>query len=193
MNNTCKTQKLQIYKLKREAGAVLIVGLVMVLLISIIAISAIRGSNLQESMAGNMRERNLAFQASESALRIGESLVSDQASRPLMTNTQGMYSDTYKMPVSSILTFTDDNWKDPAKVKVTVLNLSYLSREPTYVVEELDPDIGIGAAMEGSAVDLEGMQNTGDISPYRVTARGFGGSENSVKTLQTTYNRRYFQ
>lgn len=184
---------LRLLPLRREEGAVLVVGLVMVLLISIIGISAIRGSNLQESMAGNMRERNLAFQASESALRVGEASVADQVSRPLMTNNQGLYDDTYMTPTTSILTFTDANWKDTAKVKVTALSLQYVSREPTYIVEQLDPDIGIGAAMEGSAVDLEGMQNTGDISPYRVTARGFGASENSVKTLQTSYNRRYFQ
>lgn len=178
---------------RREEGAVLVVGLVMVLLMSIIGLSAIRGSNLQESMAGNMRERNLAFQASESALRIGESLVSDQVSRPLITNNQGLYNDTYTTPTTSILTFTEENWKDAARVKVTALSLQYVSREPTYIVEQLDPDIGVGAAMEGSAIDLEGMQNTGDITPYRVTARGFGGSVNAVKTLQTTYNRRYFQ
>lgn len=191
MNNLCKTKRLQAYR--REAGAVLVVGLVMVLLISIIGVSAIRGSNLQESMAGNMRERNLAFQASESALRIGESLVSDQASRPLMTDSQGLYNDTYRSPTTSILTFTEANWKDNAKVKVTSLSLEYVSREPTYIIEQLDPDIGVGAAMEGSAIDLEGMQNTGDITPYRLTARGFGASVNAIKTLQTTYNRRYFQ
>lgn len=191
MNNAGKTQRLKTHR--REAGAVLVVGLVMVLLISIIGVSAIRGSNLQESMAGNMRERNLAFQASESALRIGEGMVSDQVSRPLMTDSLGLYNDTFRTPASSVLTFSDADWKDATKVRVTALSLEYLSREPTYIVEQLDPDIGIGAAMEGSAIDLEGMQNTGDITPYRVTARGFGGAVNSIKTLQTSYNRRYFQ
>lgn len=191
MNNAGKTQRLQTPR--REAGAVLVVGLVMVLLISIIGVSAIRGSNLQESMAGNIRERNLAFQASESALRIGEGMVSDQVSRPLMTDSQGLYNDTFRTPASSILTFSNADWIDATKVRVATLTLDDVSREPTYIIEQLDPDIGLGAAMEGSAIDLEGMQNTGDITPYRVTARGFGGSVNSIKTLQTSYNRRYFQ
>ena len=191
MNNAGEIQKLQ--TLRRESGAVLVVGLVMVLLISIIGVSAIRGSNLQESMAGNMRERNLAFQASESALRIGEGLVSDQVSRPLMTGSEGMYNDTFRTPSTSILTFSNADWINASKVKVAAIGLDYVVREPTYIIEQLDPDIGIGAAMEGSAIDLEGMQNTGDITPYRVTARGFGGSVNSIKTLQTSYNRRYFQ
>lgn len=191
MVNSNRTQKLRAHR--GEKGAVLVVGLIMVLLISIIGVSAIRGSNLQESMAGNMRERNLAFQAAESALRIGEGIVSDQVSRPLITNTQGLYSDTYRDPASSILTFSNADWLNSAKVRATALELDYVTREPTYVVEQLDPDIGIGAAMEGSAIDLEGMQNTGDITPYRITARGFGGSVDSIKTLQTSYNRRYFQ
>ncbi len=178
---------------RREEGAVLVVGLVMVLLMSIIAVSAIRGSNLQESIAGNMRERNLAFQAAESALRIGEASVSDQVSRPVITNNNGLYRDTYVTPTTSILTYTAANWVDATKVKVTALNLRYVSREPTYIIEELDPDIGVGAAMEKSAIDVEGMQNTGDITPYRVTSRGFGPTDKSIKTLQTTYNRRYFQ
>lgn len=180
-------------RFRRENGAVLVVGLVMVLLMSIIAVSAIRGSNLQESIAGNMRERNLAFQAAESALRVGEASVSDQVSRPVITNNNGLYKDTYATPTTSILTYTAANWIDTTKVKATALNLRYVSREPTYIIEELDPDIGVGAAMEKSAIDVEGMQNTGDITPYRITSRGFGPTDKSIKTLQTTYNRRYFQ
>lgn len=178
---------------QREHGAVLVVGLIMVLLISIIGISAIRGSNLQEAIAGNMRERNLAFQASESALRIGESSVSDTKSRPVMSDTSGLYNDTYKTPASSILTFSAANWIDATKVKITTLGLAYVAQQPSYVVEQLDPDFGAGAAMEGSGIDADAILITGDITPYRVTSRGFGATENTIKTLQTSYNRRYFQ
>lgn len=179
---------------QQERGAVLVVGLVMVLLISIIGISAIRGSNLQEAMAGNMRERNLAFQASESALRIGEESISDTKTRPVINNSAGLYNDTYKTPTTSILTFTADNWIDATKVKVTALGLmTDAYHQPSYVIEQLDPDLGAGAAMEGSGIDADAMLITGDITPYRVTSRGFGKAENAVKTLQTSYNRRYFQ
>jgi type IV pilus assembly protein PilX len=178
---------------RRERGAVLVVGLVMVLLISIIGLSAIRGSNLQEAIAGNMRERNLAFQAAESALRLGEGAIADTKKRPLINDRNGLYNDTYKTPASSILSFASADWISAEKVTIAALDLAYVKRPPSYVVEQLDPDLGAGAAMEGSAIDVEGMQNTGDITPYRVTARGFGAGENSVKTLQTSYNRRYFQ
>jgi len=60
---------------RKQQGAVLIVALIMLLLLTIIGLSSMRGTSLQESMAGNMRDANLALQASEAALRKGEETV----------------------------------------------------------------------------------------------------------------------
>lgn len=57
---------------KAERGSVLIVALIMLLLLTIIGLSSMRGTSLQENMAGNMRDSDLAQQASEAALRKGE-------------------------------------------------------------------------------------------------------------------------
>ena len=57
-----------------QRGAVLIVALIMLLLLTIIGMSSMRGTSLQENMAGNLRESNLAFQAAEAGLRAGEQL-----------------------------------------------------------------------------------------------------------------------
>lgn len=56
----------------RQRGAVLIVALIMLLLISIIGTVAMRSATMEERMAGNQRERHLSFQAAEAALRVGE-------------------------------------------------------------------------------------------------------------------------
>lgn len=53
-------------------GSALIIALIMLLLLTILGIQGMRTNVLQERMAGNVRERNLAFQASEAALRAGE-------------------------------------------------------------------------------------------------------------------------
>jgi len=62
----------------RERGAVLIVALIMLLLLTIIGLSSMRGTSLQENMAGNMRDSNLSLQASEAALRKGEEEVTSR-------------------------------------------------------------------------------------------------------------------
>jgi type IV pilus assembly protein PilX len=57
---------------RRQGGAVLVVGLIILVILTLLGVQAMRSNVLQERMAGNMRERNLAFQAAESALRLGE-------------------------------------------------------------------------------------------------------------------------
>ncbi|MFI8742234.1 pilus assembly PilX family protein [Stutzerimonas zhaodongensis] len=55
-----------------QKGAVLVVALIMLLLLTVIGLASMRGTSLQESMSGNMRDSSLALQASEAALRKGE-------------------------------------------------------------------------------------------------------------------------
>lgn len=55
-----------------HAGSVLIISLLFLLVISILAVASIQDTILQERMSGNLHDRNLAFQASEAALREGE-------------------------------------------------------------------------------------------------------------------------
>ncbi|WP_447753750.1 pilus assembly PilX family protein [Pseudomonas nicosulfuronedens] len=55
-----------------ERGAVLLVSLVMLVLLTLIGLAGMRMVQLEERMAGNLRDRQMAFQAAEAALRAGE-------------------------------------------------------------------------------------------------------------------------
>jgi type IV pilus assembly protein PilX len=57
-----------------QEGAVLVVGLIILVLMTLLGVQAMRGNVSQERMAFNMRERNVAFQAAEAALRVGENV-----------------------------------------------------------------------------------------------------------------------
>lgn len=175
----------------RQQGMVLVVGLVMVLLITIIGMSAIRGSGLQESMAGNMRDRNIAFQAAESALREGEAVIGPSV--PVLPAFScltgvGLCPDRNTTPQNSVIYWTATNWTQTAKE--TTLAFEDVTSPPKYIVEELEVDVGASAAAEGSAIDVGGMQSTGDATPYRITAQGYGISPDTQVILQTTYKRR---
>lgn len=81
---------------KNQQGAVLIVALIMLLLLTIIGLSSMRGTSLQENMAGNMRDSNLSLQAAEAALRKGEQIVSSKlADNSLGTLEAAPLSGTY--------------------------------------------------------------------------------------------------
>jgi type IV pilus assembly protein PilX len=52
-----------------QRGSVLIVSLILLLVMTLLGLSAMQSSLLEETMAGNVRDHNLAFQAAEAALR----------------------------------------------------------------------------------------------------------------------------
>ena len=54
--------------IKQQQGAVLVVSLIMLLVMTLIGISSMRTTVLEEKMASNYRDSNIAFQAAEAAL-----------------------------------------------------------------------------------------------------------------------------
>lgn len=163
-----------------QKGVVLIVGLVMVLLISIVALAAIKGSSLQEAMTGNARDRNIAFQAAEAGLSQGESIVNEDlvAVAPVCPTANVCMLET--TPAASVLFYDDTAWTNNSAV--TNMSLPTES-QPTYIVEELPlyrPD-------DGSSVD--GIGGVTQIVPYRITSRGVGLTAESTAIIQSYYHR----
>ncbi|MGB1950272.1 MAG: pilus assembly PilX family protein [Marinobacter sp.] len=58
-----------------QKGSVLIVSLIFLLLLTIVGLSAMNMTSLEERMAGNFRDHDLAFQAAEAALLDAEEFV----------------------------------------------------------------------------------------------------------------------
>lgn len=170
---------------KIQKGVVLIVGLIMVLLISIIALSSIRGSGLQEAMVGNMRDRGVSFQAAEAALSVGESYL--RASTPPDCN--GTVNNNF-------VCFKDLDNADPAtslqyatmstftsKGNTTSLGLTNIVSQPIYVVEELS---SYQIKDDGSGLEAGGNP-FGQVKPYRITAIGVGFSADAQVVVQSAY------
>ena len=60
---------------RRQQGISLLVVLVLLLIMTLLGLAILRGTMLEERMAGNMYDRSLSFQAAESALREAELIV----------------------------------------------------------------------------------------------------------------------
>ncbi|MDR1662044.1 MAG: hypothetical protein LBR95_06430 [Azoarcus sp.] len=56
----------------RQRGATLVVTLILLTVMSLLAVTSLRGTVLQERMSANAYDRSLAFQAAEAGLRMGE-------------------------------------------------------------------------------------------------------------------------
>lgn len=69
----------------RQRGVALLMGMMMLLVLTLISVTAMQGSTMQEKMAGNVRESNLAFQTAEDVVR----QVEDQVRVAAETGTSG--------------------------------------------------------------------------------------------------------
>jgi type IV pilus assembly protein PilX len=192
MNRNCLNKMHTPLPLKQR-GVVLLVGLIMVLLITIVSLAAIRGTGLQENMAGNMRDRNIAFQAAESSLREGEFILSPLNTKGMpdfaCTPGAGACQDLSVIPAESVNYLSKEKWELASKE--SALEIKDVADKPSYLIEELEVDVGASAAAEGSAIDVGGLMTTGDAVPYRVTARGFGLSQDAEAIVQSAYKRRF--
>ena len=65
---------------RNQGGVVLFMCLIMLLLLTVMGISSVQTTSLQQRMARNASDTNLAFQAAESALRDGEILLESMTS-----------------------------------------------------------------------------------------------------------------
>ncbi len=55
-----------------QRGAALIIALILLLVMSLLAVTSLRGTLMQERMSANTHDRDLAFQSAEAGLRMGE-------------------------------------------------------------------------------------------------------------------------
>jgi len=172
-----------------QRGATLVVGLIMLLLMTVIGLAAMRGSGMQELMAGNMRDRNLAFQAAEAGLRAAENVLNG-AALPAFDGSQAGYAtaDSVAMQDSRNTGFWDDyDWDENDSV-LTNMNLPLVESQPRFVIEEVTTTIATSGA-DGGAIDFASTLKAEDIIYYRVTSRGVGGTSNAVAIVQSTFKR----
>lgn len=146
----------------------------MLLLLTLAATTSMQVTSLEERMAGNMRNRNLAFQAAESALRAGENILT-QAVLPDFTNAgdNGLYAQDGAPPGPH------DAWQNNNTAEFSDA-IGQVAVAPRYVIQRM-PNVAGGYSLDAGEYEQSEM--------YRVTARGVGGTETAVVVVQSTYKR----
>ncbi|KXU39411.1 hypothetical protein AXE65_08580 [Ventosimonas gracilis] len=67
---------------KKQQGATLLISLVLLLVLTILALAAGRSATLQQRMAGNLQQQNLAFQTAENGIQAAILQLQDESNRP---------------------------------------------------------------------------------------------------------------
>jgi type IV pilus assembly protein PilX len=174
----------------RQSGVVLIVSMIMLVILMLIATTGMQVNSMEEKMAGNMRDKDLAFQAAESALRAAESSLDPPATLPTfsVSGTNGFY-DLSVVSSSPIDIKSDDSLKSDSFWR-TGTNTDSTSTDTSTTVAKSTIN-SLGNEIEAPQYIIEKLPAlpscTSQCQPYRITVRATGGSKNSVVILQSVY------
>jgi type IV pilus assembly protein PilX len=201
--------------IKRQSGVVLVISLILLLALTMIGVTSTSVTGQQEKMSGNNKDKNLAFQAAEAALRAAEITLSPAPPKFNRTaSTVAVTTDQGTNGLYSLLN-NDESATTPATIKASprtpfynsvdwlatnpkycvfgahttcsdpVNKLVGLYRPPEYIIEEIN---SIGATSSTTEVHEGGAfipPSQGRVITYRLTAHGWGSNANSVATLQS--------
>jgi len=208
----------------RERGAVLLVALVFLVLLTLLAIGASSGSLLQQRMVSATRSAQLATMSGDTALRGAEWNIWNYFSqvqggsfcaRGSIDATSGcVYYDPsitalygaagtitqFRTGNNGWLTGTGITYKGAGGVDYTnqtgtlanvKLDFSNLAQNPQYIIEDMGMLRAPGAGLlHESGVTGPNSGGAGQITldVYRVTARATGGTDNTVRVVQSTFD-----
>jgi type IV pilus assembly protein PilX len=171
-----------------QSGAVLVVSLIMLLLLTLIGVAAIQVASLEEKMAYNSRDKNLAFQAAEAALRGAEQEIEGLPSIASFNGSNHwlIAEDAVMPPLfehrGSLSTVT---WNNADSFEFEA-DMTEINSQPRYFIKY----IGDNAA--ANINNCSYGSSCGEIVSYFiVTARGTGAQNTSQSFLRLYYARTF--
>lgn len=180
---------------KNQHGVVLIMALVILFAMTLIGVTSMNTTSLEDRMSSNYRDRQVAFQAAEAALRQGERNVAnpsdtafDQASNYNTSCTGGTGGLCFcgDKSVQCITYWTDDlpspisdvAWNVSSSHRTYSTGLAGVSTPAKYIIEFMGYICPTTAACTPAV---------GDPKMFRVTALATGRTNTSKVMLQSTF------
>jgi type IV pilus assembly protein PilX len=193
----------------KQTGAVLIFSLVILVVLTLIGVSAMQVANMEEIMAGNMKDCNQGFQAAEAAVKDATNWLSSRLTKPVSNTdaSNNVYSnDTYTLGDEAGPASRHFDWGSKA------IRYGELDADATAITNAIgtcSPGVApsAGDPMEGlyslpCSVIEEHSFIPDDLDPdtaakgvgryyYRITTRGFGGTEKAHPRIEAILFRRF--
>jgi type IV pilus assembly protein PilX len=167
---------------KRQRGLVLVTSLLMLVLVTILAIGMFRSFGVDEKIAGNMREKQRALNAAETAEQFAESYLSSGTVAAATACTGPVNSNVGQVCSSTLQAQGFDpavlNW--PAQVNYIPATMAL-------------PTSGVGSYYKNPAYYIGFITSTNNAATgfttsfYQIDAVGYGGSSNTAAVVEATY------
>ena len=178
----------------KQRGWVLVIGMVVLVMLSIIAIALMRTTLFEEKMAGATRDINLSFEAAETGLRAIEKFLKEQSDDRqfnLTNASMGLYAEGTESVDTESSPFNKP-WTDGNSGKISSLISTWHKPEgitlaPRYMIKKI-------SETTNGEINISGYGET-DLTTktviFRITVRGTGGQNNTVTILRSYYAATY--
>ena len=169
-----------------EYGVALIVTLIVLVIVTLLALASLRGTLLQERMSANLYDRELAFQAAETALREAENAI--QANAAAFDCDCSDKACVIPPPPNEACS---TNWHTATTNLGSLVDVA----PPQYYIERMGEGPLWGAEAEcigGADANQYGSRCWGYVAPlfFRITARSAPVDGRAAVTLQVMVRRR---
>jgi type IV pilus assembly protein PilX len=184
-------RSLNVLSLRRQSGMALISSLLLLLIVTIMAVSMFRSYGTQEKIAGNVREKQRAVNAAVSAQQYAEWLLSS-GTAPAAGTCTGIVPSTTPQICSNPITYTNVPWA------IGVTYTSFTTDNGNGVmntVSKTPTSSGVGPTLQTSYYQAPTFYIT-DLGPktvgtpgevFQIDALGYGGSPSAVAVVESTY------
>lgn len=170
---------------RRQSGTVLLVSLIVLLVMTLLGVASMRGATLEERMAGNWRDQNIALQAAEAALRAGEESIPvgfepDLSLFPCSAAECEVFEPDVAIRDSAL--DADADWHNSARSYAD--SFPGAAEPPQFVVERrayVRDHLGVGYG--------DYLETGGHL--FQITARASGQTAETARVLQAGIARRY--
>ncbi len=155
--------------MNKQRGASLLIALIFLVIMAMLSVTLANVSRLEENMAGNTRDRDLALQAAEASLRDAE-----------LRLAIPLFRATLFPAFNAVNLNTQQYWENCFTVGVVPCAVTYqpLTNLPT---------VGAGKVAQQPRFIIQRKPNVGVTEIYRVTSRAVGGSTDTVVVLQAEF------
>jgi type IV pilus assembly protein PilX len=164
-----------LHSLSKQSGAVLMVSMIMLLLLSIIGVTGSQVTSLEEKMAGNSYDQNIAFQSAEEALRSAEQVINAPGFN--ITTFDGTNNATGRFSPTDRPDYTNANtWVNTSAQAANVIPL--VATQPRYFIHYI-------GNQPSDPLDPSSIP----ISMFRIVARGTGRQDTTRVFLQAYFGK----
>ena len=175
-----------------EQGIALITSLLILVVISLVAVSMYRSSGLQEKITGNTLEKQRALQAADSALRYGEWWLGqgNTGSGSVCSGViNGNTEASIKICSTALVNAATLPWSnriDYQPPSMTVAAGGGLNASLTGILGDVNY-----ATSPSLFISYMGLGPDGKSTLYQLTGAGYGGSTTSASVVQSVYSITY--